>query len=178
MHSSEFGCIVGFDPDREVAVCLTRRGVWELDAAGRGRRSPTRASTPPPWHNDAGATWDPVEQARRRCSGCRARPNSYAHILLTWTGKKLDKLPTAGLPELCSGMFDPCAMFVGHPEHGVVCYVGGDAGMYALAGAKWKRLPDAEAPPPKMAGRFGNLRPRLAYHPSTGFAIGPGPVRG
>jgi hypothetical protein len=171
MHSSEFGAIVAYDPSRDVSVCLTRRGVWELDAAGAWTKHADIGFDDTPWHNDAGGTWDPV--GKRVVFWLQGTDDSYRHVVLAWNGK-LERVPTDGLPDLCFGMFDPCAMFVGHPVHGVVCHVGGGDGMYALAGKRWKRLPDAANPPPKMGGRFGNLRPRLAYEPSVGFVIGPG----
>jgi hypothetical protein len=170
--STDIGCALTFDRAREVAVCFTRRGVWELDANGAWKKAAdAKGVYVENWHNDAGAVFDPV---RKRTVFWFQEGEDYEYLFVAWDGAKLSKVPSKGLPDLCTGLFDPCAMFTSHPEHGVVCWVGGDRGMFAFDGNAWKALPETQNPPPLMHGRFANGRPHIAHISGDRFVVGPG----
>ncbi len=158
------------DPRRAVTTCLTRRGVWELDADAVWRkRIEHDASFPRAWDDDgAGATFDPVR--RRAVFWLYTRePREYAFF--AWDGKTLERMSTSGLPmkNLHIGLFDPAALIASHPEHGIVLCAS-EHGMFAFAGDRWKTLPAPKGDtPPRMKNG------RMVFDANVGgFVVGPG----
>ena len=158
------------DPRRAITTCLTRRGVWELDADAVWRkRAEHDATFPRAWDDDgAGATFDPV---RRRAVFWLYTREPRVYAFFTWDGKTLERMPVEGLPmnSLHIGLFDPAALIAAHPEHGIVL-LAGEHGMFAFAGDRWNALPAqrGDVPPRMKNGRMvwdGNV---------GGFVVGPG----
>jgi hypothetical protein len=158
------------DPRRALTTCLTRRGVWELDADAIWRKCADHdASFPRAWDDDgAGATFDPVR--RRAVFWLYTRePREYAFF--AWDGKTLERISTDGLPmkSLHIGLFDPAALIAAHPEHGLVL-VAGEHGTFAFAGDRWVALPAprGDAPPRMKNGR-------MVFDANVGgLVVGPG----
>jgi hypothetical protein len=158
------------DPRRAVTACLTRRGVWELDADAVWRKCADQdASFPRAWDDDgAGATFDPI---RRRAVFWLYTHEPRAYAFFTWDGKTLERMSTSGLPmkSLHIGLFDPAALIAAHPEHGLVL-LAGEHGMCAFAGDRWNTLPalHGDAPPRMKNGR-------MVFDANVGgFVVGPG----
>ena len=171
LGSSDIGCGITFDPDRRVAVCLARHGVWELDGENVWKRVGDAPGLPAEWHKDAGGTYDPVT---KRCMfWMQQRGDGYKHRLYAWDGA-LSEVSLDGLPSLHIGLFDPIAHFIGHPRHGLLLQIGGEHGIWALSGSTWQRLPDAANPPPRTGGRTGCCMPHVAIDPHGTLVLGPG----
>lgn len=159
------------DPRRAITTCLTRRGVWELDADAVWRkRAEHDASFPRVWDDDgAGATFDPVR--RRAVFWLYTRKPEHAYAFFAWDGKTLERMTTSGLPmkSLHIGLYDPAALVAAHPEHGLVL-LAGEHGAFAFAGDRWNALPASrgEAPPRMKNGR-------MVFDANVGgFVVGPG----
>lgn len=173
--SSNIGCFVTRDEARGAIVCVTRHGIWELDAKDTwSKKHDAGAVIPPEWHNDAGGVWDPV--GKRCFFWVEKRGDGYPMVYFSWDGEKLEALPApAPAAKLKMGFNTPCGMYTAHPKRGVIAWLGANRGMHALAGTKWERLPDAANPPPLMCGRFATGRPRIAYDPKRDlYVVGPG----
>lgn len=163
----------GYDREREVGVCLTPQGVWELDSAGVWSRVATLSAedVAEEWKDACGAVWDPVREA---LVFWIFEGEDYTHVFHEWDGKALTELPTKGLPqkeagvrEFHIGLFNPSACFAGHPEHGVVLLDG--AQFWRFDGKEWSAAPAAESPPPRLQGGL------LAHDPSRdALLLGPG----
>ncbi len=148
--SSNIPLTVTFDRARNVAVCLTRRGIWELDAKGAWKKCAEGDGViPPAWHSDAGGVFDPV---RKACFfWVQARGDGYRHVFLGWDGETVTRLAKTGLPEkLVISTNHPCVDFVSHPRHGVVAFVGGE-GLFAFDGARWTELAKTKNVPPRAS---------------------------
>jgi hypothetical protein len=136
-----------FDRGRAVWVCLTRRGIWELDAQGKWTRRCDGAQVPPGWGSAADAVWDPV--GRRAVFGVQEQED-YQIVLLAWDGTALERLSMQGLPDLTSRMNDPLYQIGGHHRHGLVLHAG-QGKLFAVGQGGWTALPEAAAAPPRMA---------------------------
>ncbi len=163
--------MLAFDRAREVWVCATRRGVWELDASGAWSKKADAGPIPLEWHNETGqGTYDPV--AKRTVFMVQGRDDEYALHVLAWDGTKLERLPMTGLPKLMVGLFDPVVEIVGHPTHGLVLHAGAGK-LFAATKSGWKDLGETSSPPPKME------KACLAYDPTRDlFVLGPGKHEG
>jgi hypothetical protein len=159
------------DPRRAVTACLTRRGVWELDADAVWRkRAELDASVPRAWDDDgAGATYDPVR--RRAIFWFYARAAAREYAFFSWDGQTLTRMSADGLPmkSLHIGLFDPAALIAAHPQHGLVL-LAGEHGAFAFDGARWNTLPASRgAAPPRMKNG------RMVFDANVGgFVVGPG----
>ncbi|HEY1956604.1 MAG TPA: hypothetical protein VGH28_13370 [Polyangiaceae bacterium] len=159
------------DPVRAVTVCVTRRGVWELDADAVWRKRASHdPSFPAAWDEDgAGATFDPVR--RRAVFWVFTRAPERAYAFFVWDGKTLTRISDDGLPtrELTIGLSDPAALIGAHPRHGVVL-VAGSRGAFAFDGARWNALPsETGEPPPRMKNA------RMTFDANAGgLIVGPG----
>ena len=112
--SSNIGCTVTFDPTRGVAVCLTRHGIWELDAKGAwSKKSDGGGLIRAEWHNDAGGAWDAV--GKRCVFWLQKRGDGYGLAFLGWDGTKVSAIAHDGLPDVRTGLADTCTMFTAHP---------------------------------------------------------------
>jgi hypothetical protein len=161
-----------FDRERRVWVCVTRAGVWELDASGAWSRKLDGKTIPKKWESSSGeGTYDTVGKRTVFFLQGEDGDADDAHVALAWDGSKLVKLPMSGLPELTVGFNDSMARITGHPKLGIVLHTG--AGLFHLSGSAWKALPEASSPPPKMEKAL------LAYDPKRDlFVLGPGKHEG
>jgi hypothetical protein len=84
------------DPKRAVTVCLTRRGVWELDADAIWRkRAGLETSFPMEWDDDgAGSAWDPVRERAVFWFYTREPEREYAFY--AWDGRTLARMSAEG----------------------------------------------------------------------------------
>ena len=163
------------DPSRAVTVCVTRAGVWELDAdAVWHRRASHEPSFPREWDDDgAGAAFDPVR--KRAVFWLFTRAPSRGYAFFAWDGRALARLPAVGLPmeRLHFGLFDPGALVSAHPVHGLVLFAGAH-GAFAFDGARWTALPEPRgARPPRMK----YARVTWDAH-AGGLVVGPGDPEG
>lgn len=164
---------IGYDRKREVGVCLTPTGVWELDSKGAWSKATALepGDVPAEWKDACGAVWDPVREV---VVFWIYEGDEYTHVFFDWDGKALTPAPTTGLPTeeegvraFHIGLFDPSACFCGHPEHGVVLVDG--AQLWRFDGKAWSTLPAAESPPPRMQSGH------VAYDPTRdALVLGPG----
>lgn len=169
-EDGDFGGAFAYDRQRDVGVCLTPHGVWELDAKGEWTKicSGGPELVPQAWSH-CGGVWDP--RARSVMLWVFEREN-YTHEFYRWDGRELTRLPVDGLPlddeGLCEFDIDcvASASLVGHPVHGVVLADG--AHLWAFDGQRWSELSHEEAPP-RMA------EAHLAYDPDRrALLLGPG----
>jgi hypothetical protein len=176
--SSNLGCAMAFDMARGVTVCVTRRGVWELDGAGVwSKRGEPSKHVPPAWHDDARGTWDPV--GKRCVFWFQERGNGYKYWMAAWDGAAFTKISLKGLPNPCGDFLTAFVAFAGHHQHGVVAQLGADKGTWALGKDSWKRLPAKGDIPPRLTASTGNWLPQLAYDPDRdAIMIGPGRQEG
>jgi hypothetical protein len=160
-----------FDRGREVWVCATRRGVWELDASGAWSKKADAGPIPKDWHNETGqGIYDPV--GKRAVFMVQGEEDRYAIRVLAWDGAKLERLSMKGLPKLTLGLFDPAVEIVGHPKHGLVLHAGAGK-LFAATKTGWTPLAETSKPPPKME------KACLAYDPKRDlFVLGPGTHEG
>jgi hypothetical protein len=164
--------LFAFDRARAVWVCLTRRGVWEIDAAGVWRCGQLDEKlVPQDWHGQTGeGVYDPV--GKRTVFMMQSRAASYKMVVLAWDGRELRVLPRTGLPALTSGLSHAVAQIVSHAHHGLVLHAGAGA-LFAATKEGWKRLPATSAPPPMMQNAV------LAYDPKRDLLVlGPGKHEG
>jgi hypothetical protein len=159
--------LFAFDRARSVWVCLTRRGVWELDASGAWSKKHDGKIVPQAWHNESGdGVWDPV--AERTAFLLQTDTNRYELVLLAWDGAKLERLSMKGLPSLTIGLFDPIAQIAGHGTHGLVLHAGAGK-LFRATKSGWEALPKTNDPPPNME------KACLAWDASRDlFVLGPG----
>jgi hypothetical protein len=169
---NDVGYALAFDRDRGIAVCFSRRGVWELDADDTWQaRSNGEGMIKQEWSNNAGGAYDAIH---KRCVFFLQEGEDYKHEFFSWDGETLAKLPRKGLPNLNDDSFESVLMLVSHPKLGVVAHVG-SRGMFALGKDAWKKLPEAKNPPPLMTGRFADCRPHMTYDSQRDlFIVGPG----
>lgn len=159
---------LAFDRAREVWVCLTRCGVWELDASNAWSKKHDGAGVPREWHGESGeGTYDPVGKRCVFSIQDGGAEDGYPILLFAWNGSTIGTIPTDALGDMCIGLFNPAVQIGGHPRHGLIAQVG--AQMWASDGRAWKELPAAEGAPPKME------RGRLAYDAKLdAMILGPG----
>jgi hypothetical protein len=157
--------LFAFDAGRRVWVCLTRRGVWELDASGAWSRKSDGAFVPQKWRSKSGdGTYDPVAQ---RTVFIMMAQEGLEVLILAWDGRELTKLSLSSLPPLHQA-FHPVAQIVGHPRHGLVLHVGGGR-LFRATASGWSPLPVSASPPPMMEDAF------LACDPTRDLLVlGPG----
>jgi hypothetical protein len=159
----------GFDRERGVTVCATRRGIWELDDKNVWRR--VWRGVIAEWGDDGvSVAWD----APRGRVIFQVDDDGDDDVLkmFAWDGRRVVDVPTDGLPEddYEVSFSDLHPVLGSHPELGAVMVIGGDAGVWALAyhGRSWRRVGNGDGPP-----RGGSHQ--LAYDPShDGFIMGPG----
>ena len=163
--------MLAFDRRREVWVCVTRRGVWELDRDGAWTKRADTGPIPQSWQHESGVgVYDP--RSGRTVFMVQGKADKYALVVLTWNGTTLEKLPMTGLPKLTIGLFDPIVEITGHPEHGIVLHAGGNT-LFAPTASGWTPLAETRDPPPKMT------KARLAFDPKRdAFVLGPGKHEG
>jgi hypothetical protein len=126
-----------FDPGRQTWACLTRRGVWELDARGVWAQKSDGKPVPQEWHGKTGdGFYDPV--GKRVVFWMQGRDGGYPLVLLTWDGDRLEPLPGNGLPDLHVGLMNLGAQVGPHHEHGIVVHHGGE--LYARLSSGWRAL--------------------------------------
>src|SRR5262249_30650234 len=154
--SSNMAQAIAYDGTRDVTVCLTRHGVWEL-ADNTWTKKGDAPGVPDDWHNDCGGIY-----AGGRCVFWIQEGRHYKYVLFAWDGSVLTKVRLTGLPDLCAGFGDPCALFAAHPDY-PICQIGGET--YRLEGSKWLAMPATGELPPKIGGRNGSCRPRAVYDP-------------
>lgn len=162
----------GFDRARDLGVCITHQGVWELDAKGVWARKATlgEKDISQKWKDDCGSVWDPV---RGKLVFWIYESDEYTHVFYEWDGTTLTELPVTGLPlhkkglrEFHIGLFHPSANVCGHPTHGMVLIDG--ERFWRFDGKRWSKLDAANAPPRLQKGR-------VAYDPKReAFVLGPG----
>ena len=169
--ADETGAVFAYDPERDVTVCLTQLGLWELDAEGTwsakrdGEGIPTED-----WKNEChGGTWDPV---RKRCvfwAVAEDDDENDRFWLWSWDGSTLELHSNDGMPdELVSGWMNVGPVLCGHPEAGLVAFCGHD-GFIAFDGSTWSAWQEDEVPAPK------STQAKIAYDPRLdSFVLGPG----
>jgi hypothetical protein len=160
---SEKKGLFAFDDGREVWVCVTRAGVWQLDRDGVWNKKADTGPIPQTWNDKSGeGAYDPV--GKRTAFLILSGDNR--HVVLTWDGTELRSAPMKGLFGVTP--FDAIMQITGHPTHGLVLHVG-DGRLYALEGGGWEALPVGNSPPP--ARHYACL----AYDPKRDiFVLGPG----
>ena len=163
--------MLAFDRRREVWVCVTRRGVWELDGDGAWTKRADTGPIPQAWQHESGVgVYDPLNE--RAVFLVQGKADKYALVVLTWNGTTLEKLSMAGLPKLTIGLFDPIVAITGHPKHGTVLHAGGNT-LFAATDSGWKPLAETCDPPPKMT------KAHLAFDPKRdALMLGPGKHEG
>ncbi len=163
--------LFAFDRDRQVWVCLTRGGVWELDASGAWTKKHDGKLVPPSWHNESGdGVYDPV--GKRTVFLIQGEENRYALVTLAWDGAKLERLSMKGLPKLAIGLFDPIAQIAGHGKHGLVLHAGAGK-LFVATTSGWDALPKTADAPPNME------KACLAWDAKRDlFVLGPGKHEG
>jgi predicted DNA-binding WGR domain protein len=112
-----------FDRKRELWVCLTRVGVWELSKKGVWGRAAEATELPTKWRGQVQGVWDPVGE---RCVFAIFEGDDYTYRFFSWDGSRLEELPSEGLPQkrMHFGLFDPSAMIFGHPDYGLALLSG------------------------------------------------------
>ncbi|MEM9068984.1 MAG: WGR domain-containing protein [Myxococcota bacterium] len=162
----------GYDRARDLGVCFTSRGVWELDRNGAWSKACdlTADDVSQEWKEACGTVWDPV---RKKMVLWVYESDEYTHEFYEWDGSRLSRLPTTGLPmeeeglrAFHIGLFNPSANLSGHPIHGLVLLDG--AHFWRFDGSTWSPLPQANATPPRMQqGRlaYDSTRDRLVLGP-------------
>ena len=167
--SHSFALAMTFDRKRDVAVCLTRRGIWELDAKGAWKkRSDGAGLIPQEWRDDGGGVFDPL---RNTCllwvHG--SHDDDDQHLFFDWNGDTLTRLAMTGLPkDSCSRFSDAYVDFAPHPKHGVVAFVSA-VGLFAFDGKRWTALPKTNNLPPRRSDT------NFAYDPARDLYVqGPG----
>jgi hypothetical protein len=140
--------LFAFDRARSVWVCVTRAGVWELDASGAWTKKHDGKLVPASWHNKSGnGVYDPV--GKRTVFIVQGEENKYAIVLLAWDGAKLERLSMKGLPKMMIGLFDPIVQLAGHGKHGLVMHAGGGK-LFGVTASGWEPLAPTANPPPNM----------------------------
>ncbi len=159
-----------FDRAREVWVCLTRCGVWELDANDSWSKKSDGALVPKDWHNKSGeGTFDPIG---KRAVFMMQEREDYTMVVLAWDGHELRKLSMDGLPKLTMGFSDPIVQISGHNKHGLVLHAG-EGKLFAVRGGGWSALPATSDPPPMMEDAI------MTHDPKRDLLIlGPGKHKG
>ena len=159
-----------FDRAREVWVCVTRCGVWELDATGAWAKKGGATGIPQEWHSSSGTgVYDPV--AKRCVFSVQGRGNGYPVLLFAWDGTAVSAIDTKGLPKPHVGLFKPAMQIAGHGRHGLVVQIG--AQLFAFGEARWRELPAASGAPPKMERALLSWDPKL-----DALVLGPGKHEG
>lgn len=169
--ADETGAVFAYDRKRDVTVCLTQLGVWELDAEGHwtmkrdGEGIPTED-----WKSEChGGTWDPV---RERCFFWVVAEDDEGDDrfwLWSWDGESLHLQSNDGLPDkLITGWMNVGPVLVGHPRAGLLAYCGHE-GFIEFDGTKWIAWEDDEVSAPK------STQAKIAHDPRLdAFVLGPG----
>jgi hypothetical protein len=153
-----------YDRARNVTVCVTALGVWELDVQGTWRRRAGAGIERWDRIRFVAGGWDPEA---RRCSFCTSEGGE--NPFFAWDGAKLERVEVKGLPffgvtswsRMCG---DRCAVLGGGP-HGWLAYLGREDGLRALRGTAWQPAPTPPGGPGVMYE--GNL----AYDPGRNLVV-------
>ncbi len=170
-EADETGAVFAFDPARNVTLCLTQLGLWELSADGAwtakrdGEGLPTED-----WKAEChGGTWDPV---RERCffwAVAEDENEDDRFWLWSWDGANLELHANEGMPEeLVTGWMNVGPLLCGHPQQGLVAYCGHD-GFIAYDGTAWSPWDKDDVFAPKSTQAKIGYDPRLDT-----FVLGPG----
>jgi len=153
--------IVGYDPVRGVTVCLTQRGIYELDDTRWSRVAdapelPKEASGDRRRGGGVGAIWD---VRASEVVFWIADGDEGKLVLGAWNGTRWRSIDTTGLPDELWSRWGKTGFAIGdHPEHGVVVYAGPEHGLFGLRAnggfAAIKGTTAGQAPPRAKGGQL------------------------
>ena len=122
--ADEVGGCFAYDRKRDVTVCVTGRGVWELGAEGAWKkvRGEEELPTDEDWKEEClGGAWDPRSERTLFYWVCEDEAGDDQLFLWAWDGVTLERLSNEGLPEkLVKGWMNTGPVLVSHPDGAVL----------------------------------------------------------
>ena len=164
------GGLFAYDTKRDVTVCMTALGVWELDAKGVWKRVRDEDGLPEAsWPETSfGGVWDAKSERTFFYFVCEDEEGEDRFWLWAWDGKELELLPNDGLPEeLITAGVQTGPVLVAHPD-GVIAELGWRRHPLVFDGGwkEWKKV-HTERPATRKAQMTYDAR-------LAAFVCGPG----
>lgn len=153
-----------YDQKRDVWVCVTRAGIWELDGEGVWAKRHGEDGIPAAWKDHSGqGVYDDIEER----TVFMFWDGDAVHIA-AWDGQALAALPTEGLGELVSSWNFAARLFTDETGLCVMCGET-ESQVYGLNGDDWAELAIGEDPPRALQSAIA------VYQPSRkALVLGPG----